>query len=754
MKKLFISLISLFFSATIFAQTYLDVEPGLGTLNAAITQNKGNVVYRLKAGGWYGLTGIIQNSTFKLTIVGTTPPNDTTMPAMIQAGSDANGIPFANMIQAFDDVTLKNLFIVDANSNNIQAGGPVINVQATCTIKIDSVVFDPLGIANQLVNFGSAPKPSLFMTNSLVLRSGQQTDPNDGNLFDIGGSPSNGVDTLYVENNTFVNTGTWFYVNANFATGQDNFVWVNHNTFIFHKSQLYWSWYTNNRFTTNNLFFDFNTQPWVMAWNAFFPDGSTTPGTMQSKFSLVTADTLMITDPNTNTTSYEPFPSVRKDFVEYNLFYTDPRIQAIPTSWAASHTLNNDGVTPIPLSYLMPLVQPAESSKVSREAVIFNDHTNFPGFKYGNTYSDVDPQWTEQKIYQLEDSLSAWSLLGAELHTWGFNPSGLPPVTQWPKYWWDADNSGMGNPTAWPRFNGTYKNPQILTGSIEGLPLGDLNWFPAQKKIWQANQVKIMNHILSENTSMMVISSSQTAVSSSDAVASLGASNVLDNNPTTFWASGAHTNANAEEWIYIDLGSVGNVTKVVLIPRSAPINGVSTILSFPEDFRIQYSLDASTWTDVAGQSYTNYPIPSNIDGEVFTFSAPVNCRYIRVIATKLRVDDSGTNYYFQLAELHVYSTVTAVESDKEIVKDYSLSQNYPNPFNPSTRINFNLPKSGMTRLVIYNILGQKVATLINQNLNAGQHSVVFNADNLPSGIYLYTLSSGNFMVTKKMILLK
>ncbi len=750
MNKLSVFLISLFFSATIFAQTYLDVTPGYGTLNQAISQNQGNVIYRLQAGQWYGLNGVIQNSTFKLIIIGTTPPNDTTMPAMIQVGSDANGVPFSNMISAFDDVTLKNLFIVDANTNNVQANGPVITMQAKCTVKIDSVVFDPLGVNNQLIDCGSATNPNVFMTNSMVLRSGQETDPNDGNLFTISGAPTNGVDTLYIENNTFVNTGTWFFNNENFNTGRDNFIWVNHNTFIFHKSQLFWTWYTNDQFFTNNLLFDFNTQPWVMAWNAFFPDGSAIPETKESRFSLINADTLFTTDANGNKVR-ETFPSIRKNFAEYNLDYTDPRIEAIPTTWAESHTLNNDGKTPIPLSYLMPLVQPKDSSNVSREAQIFNDHINFPGFKYGNTYTDVDPQWTEQKIYQLQDSLSVWSLLGCELHTWGFDPSNLPPVSQWPLYWWNADSNGMGNPTKWPRFDGTYKNPQILTASIEGLPLGDLNWFPAAKATWQAHKTEIMNYILAENVSPMNLTSSETAVSSSNAAASLGASNVIDNDPNTFWASAPHASANAEEWIYIDLGSSQNVTKVVLVPRA--VND-TVVLSFPEDFKIQYSSDASNWTDVPGQSYTNYPIPSNNDGEVFTFASPVNCRYVRVDATKLRVDDSGTNYYFQLAEFHVYNTVTAVKSDKEIVKDYNLSQNYPNPFNPSTRIDFNLQKSGMTKLEVYNILGQRVVTLINGNLNAGQHSVVFDADNLPSGIYLYTLSSGSFMVTKKMMLLK
>ena len=85
---------------------------------------------------------------------------------------------------------------------------------------------------------------------------------------------------------------------------------------------------------------------------------------------------------------------------------------------------------------------------------------------------------------------------------------------------------------------------------------------------------------------------------------------------------------------------------------------------------------------------------------------------------------------------------------------FELAQNYPNPFNPSTRINFSVQKSGMTSLVVYNILGKEVATLVRGNLSAGQHSVEFNAVNLPSGVYIYKLNSASQTIAKKMILMK
>lgn len=87
-------------------------------------------------------------------------------------------------------------------------------------------------------------------------------------------------------------------------------------------------------------------------------------------------------------------------------------------------------------------------------------------------------------------------------------------------------------------------------------------------------------------------------------------------------------------------------------------------------------------------------------------------------------------------------------------KEYKLEQNFPNPFNPTTSINYSIPKSGLVTLKVYNVYGQEVATLVNENKNNGTYSVDFNASNLSSGVYYYELTSGNFVQTKRMMLIK
>jgi len=95
------------------------------------------------------------------------------------------------------------------------------------------------------------------------------------------------------------------------------------------------------------------------------------------------------------------------------------------------------------------------------------------------------------------------------------------------------------------------------------------------------------------------------------------------------------------------------------------------------------------------------------------------------------------------------------ENEITSVSDFSLEQNYPNPFNPSTVINFSVPNENtLVSLKIYNSLGQEVGTLINQVVPAGNHEVQFDASGLSSGVYFYILNAGNFVDSKKMILMK
>jgi hypothetical protein len=608
MKKFTIFLLFFLLSGTLFAQTYLDVTPGVGTLNAAVTANHGNVIYRLQADQWYILNGQIENNGFPLRIVGATPAAGQ-MPAVIQTATNPDGTVLGDMFSVLGDFYMKNVFIVNADANNTVGQGVFSsNSPTSISFTLDSVTVDPVGV-NHLY-FGSTPFPNIHITNSLILRHGVLDGANDWCIISVRGTPDNGCDTLYFENNTFMSTGTHIYIPMNPNSDQENFFWINHNTFIFHKSGLFEGFQMNSYFLTNNLFFDLNTQPFNLSWSAYSPDGMASKYTMlieqdtvPSNWSRVLADTV-------NGQLLSP----RKLFAEYNSQYLDPRIQAYLTTWAPAHTKNNDGVTPLDPAYFRVLALSADSGAECREANMLNN-AHFPYMKFGNYLNNVlgtntgtnvaDPQWTDPKIYKIQDSLVNWTLPAMELSNWGFSANNVPVQPKDAGNWfWCPDNVfNYGNPVVWPRLDASYKNSTMLTGSIEGLPLGDLNWFPAQKDIWQKNQAAITSHILSENTSVINIS-----------------------------------------------------------------------------------------------------------------------------AVKQENNQTPTNF--------------------------SLSQNYPNPFNPSTEIQYSIPQSGIVTLKVYNLLGQVVATLVNQEQKSGNYVVNFNADKLASGVYMYRIQSGDFSLTKKMVFLK
>ena len=103
------------------------------------------------------------------------------------------------------------------------------------------------------------------------------------------------------------------------------------------------------------------------------------------------------------------------------------------------------------------------------------------------------------------------------------------------------------------------------------------------------------------------------------------------------------------------------------------------------------------------------------------------------------------------------ATPTLVDSEEAEVflpSMYSLGQNFPNPFNPSTVILYTLPSGGLVTLRIFNLLGQEVALLVNERKEAGYYQATWSASNVPSGVYFYRLQAGEFVQTKKAILLK
>ncbi len=146
-------------------------------------------------------------------------------------------------------------------------------------------------------------------------------------------------------------------------------------------------------------------------------------------------------------------------------------------------------------------------------------------------------------------------------------------------------------------------------------------------------------------------------------------------------------------------------------------------------------------------------ITINESGEFDNFGYQVAADELTLLVSSPHADvegatNSGSVYFFD------YQFVSNEETPGEEIIEYKLEQNYPNPFNPTTNINYQVKDAGLVRLTVFNLLGQAVQVLVNEQQATGSYTATFNASSLASGFYFYTLEVNNFSSTKKMMLIK
>lgn len=498
MRRLFfqtyVASLCILLGGTLAAQDTILVEAGMGTLESAIETHGGDVVYKLTAGAKYGLESIIEVDDMSmgigkgLVIIGELTDG---MPPVIQVGMDGVGAAFPVLFYIYNDLTIKNVFLT-AQDPTGTVGEGVLSIKNKVKVLIDHCVIDPAGISKTFEGGESADLSKFFLTNSLILNNGEMDGPNDS-----GWLGSMAWDTLWVENNTFVSSGQDFIGTPPHNLPNNNFIWINHNTFLWHDVWIKRSYNDQNFFFTNNLLHDISIFASQYDWAQSWPDYKQG----NHMLSLACIDTLEIDSEGT----YESFPSDRQFFWEYNLQYNSPELLELPkhavdSAYAPLYLIPMLWEDDTPLGYTggIEVVSPSDSSRENR---ILADDVNWPYMKYNNNWYDKDPLYNDSKIYSLNDSMIQ-NILGwygfviwRELERFDGTPSYYYEVDNW------ADTDPEAFPAVWPRFDGSYTNAELLTSSIEGLPLGDLNWFPEAKARWMAEKIQIEDHILALNES-------------------------------------------------------------------------------------------------------------------------------------------------------------------------------------------------------------------------------------------------------------
>ncbi len=275
---------------------------------------------------------------------------------------------------------------------------------------------------------------------------------------------------------------------------------------------------------------------------------------------------------------------------------------------------------------------------------------------------------------------------------------------------------------------------------------------------------------------VLTIKIDTTTVYSSNEYILVGTGTVtLNDNATTFtnWTTSNTWNTTTSQFVsspssFTDspTGNYGNNANNSMT-LSAPVNVSSSpvvFLSFWHRYATEPGYDFC-YVEVSSNNGTTWQQVASYNGSMTTWTQQTfDITQYAGASTQLKLrfrltSDAGVvgdGWYVDDVKLTNYcaGTPVGIGQNTGIPMQYGLEQNYPNPFNPSTYIKFQLPEGGNVKITVFDILGKEAASLINEKMDAGYHSVEFNASNLASGLYIYKMEAGNFTDVKKMMLIK
>jgi hypothetical protein len=200
--------------------------------------------------------------------------------------------------------------------------------------------------------------------------------------------------------------------------------------------------------------------------------------------------------------------------------------------------------------------------------------------------------------------------------------------------------------------------------------------------------------------------------------------------------------------------TTGTFTAVDTADEADPYSGPDPGPPFPgEDFLLNAPSGLTFPTDLSGttQVISIEPDPDNSAAPFLLKPLVANTPSPAMDHVTYMMNSNVSNSF--PTGIATRSAIVSVENEETPI-EYALHQNYPNPFNPTTTLKYQIPELSFTTIKVFDVLGNEVVTLVNKEKPVGSYEVQFDATGLPSGLYFYTLNSGNFVETKKMILIK
>lgn len=786
-------------------------------------------VYLLEKGGYYWNNDRIDNTGYHLRLVGETPdPSDPDFgnPAVLQRVNNAEGNVDDKLITGNGGLTLKNVYVIGCDDDGVQdAYQPMELSGSGQRYEFDNVVFER---SNFAIPAFTNPGNDISFTNCVfrnLIGSSQQWEGRGTSIWID-------QDTVIIENCTFFNVGfTAFQLEG----GAANYVRFNHNTLVNVGRNLNAGNWWREAYFTNNLIY-----------NGFWHGEGASD----------------ILNPNRDPEAYHA-----------GIF----SIGDLPSKYGPEEGRR------IAFTNVAAFRDPAFANYYAdsiRAQPLIGTISNIDYFPVYDQMVARDTMWADPQLATTFER----ALIDSMLKNIQDLRAGITPAT---RYFWGIPELDPGVRcdvcAAWPLPEDfSYSNSSLLTYGTDGLPLGDLNWFPTQKAQWEANKDQYIrdiedipggrisfevsqsleaedgelggdaaiesfegfsyfqmdgggfiqwdfdvptageydlnvwthmrgNDTRGQHTEINGVRIHDTAFGYGELIYSTNAGpngpNPHEGMPLNEWTWVRWTQADLIEagaltfpagqnviritssWGYqnfagIDLLEPGTENVVVSLRapdasfdivtpigegapwtpsrfKSVAMNATGTItwnVNAPTDGRYRIAVFYQNYgSPVGGQinvdgtaaatvDFDSNPDSTGLDLLSSNFSLTAGSHSITLAGSQIKAD------YIQLIREVV---LTSVAGRGDLPQGYALMQNYPNPFNPSTTIDFALGKNAEVKLTIYNLLGQKVATLLdNRKLNAGNHTVVFDASKLASGVYFYRLEAGDFQSHKRMLFLK
>lgn len=758
-------------------------------------------MYKLRQGGFYYVTEPIINVGYPLHIVGEKgdPTDEFANPPMIQIGAREDGSSPGKMFTPQGDFTLKNV-IVNGKTTLGALQYEILNpTYANGRFVFDNVIFEyaQWGIVGIY-----SKDADVFFTNCTWRNMISESQPWGGRGFSVWQD----IDTVLVENNTFSNIGGF---SLQVEGGAVNHFIVNQNTFVNNGRQIALASWAKNFYFTNNLvlnpFWQGEAATEISADRVNSTDeqfsGLFAIDNLPSEYGLDVERKIAISnnvfyteqayldfytaDNDTFPLRKQPILNVRTQnifdanpnmVVGQNSFdEANPNLTAYPNNDAeriAFITAIRRGTSPIPLYYWDP------NRDSSNESIQWPLPENFTysnndyksaaigGYPVGdlNWYPTEKASWQAnraaqydaiQELFSGEVTVEFVKAVQAERGSYSgeaktgepsdryavrFQGTGeakwMPTISEAGAYdlvvrartWYDDQNPG--------RQTNISVNGTVLTFEygVNGPAWNDIVIEDVTFAAGENEVILIKNWGYMEYESVLINDQAGNTVSSLyAATATITDAQLAGEGFLAFGDAFAEVTGGGVS-IPIELDNAGNYTAKLtfFVPgggdATADISVNGTVVSAAQTF----SSADSTWAEV------------NLSN--LAMNAGANTLSISNVSGNLAIDK---------VDLFIVTTSsnTSVVSE-ELPDNFKLNQNYPNPFNPSTTIGFTLPNAGNVQLDVFNILGARVATLVNQPMMAGSHSINFNAANLASGIYIYRLRLGDRVVQRRMTLIK